>query len=227
MKRLGLLLPSSGTVQEVDFYRRLPDDVTLHSARMRLAEATAEAETRMLDEHTIPAARDLATVRPDVVVFSCTSAGALRGNAYEMKLCDELASITGAPVISTMAAVRDELRRNAVQSVAVLTPYPKALNERIRASLAADGLRVSVIVGLGHLDSHAIAAVTPETIEALAIDTFRKAPADGVFVACCTFRAFDARERIERALGVPVVTSNQAAFDAAMRRLDVAARPRA
>lgn len=29
VKRLGLLLPSSGTVQEVDFYRRVPDGVSV------------------------------------------------------------------------------------------------------------------------------------------------------------------------------------------------------
>lgn len=218
-KRLGLLLPSSGTVQEVDFYRRMPPSVTLHSARMRLVEATAEAEIRMLEAHTRPAAEDLATVRPHVVVFSCTSAGALRGNAYEARLCDELSAITGAPVISTMAAVRGELRDLGVRSVAVITPYPDALNERIAASLAADGFRVSAIAGLGHLDSHAIAAVPPDEIEAFAVETFRRAPAEAVFAACCTFRAFDAREGIARALGVPVVTSNQAAFDAALRTL--------
>ncbi len=219
-KRLGLLLPSSGTVQEVDFYRRVPAHVTVHSARMHLVEATAEAEIRMLDEHTRPAARDLATIRPHVVVFSCTSAGALRGNAYEARLCDELSAITGAPVVSTMAAVRDELSRLGVGSVAVVTPYPDALNERIAASLGTDGLEVSGIAGLGHLGSDAIAAVPPDEIERFAIRTFRASPADGLFIACCTFRAFDALNGICKALGVPVVTSNQAAFDAALRTLD-------
>ena len=94
MKRLGLLLLSSGTVQEVDFYRRVPDGVTVHSARMRLLGTTEADEIRMLDEYTLPAARDLATIRPDVVVFSCTSAGPLRGNAYEESLC---ARVTASP----------------------------------------------------------------------------------------------------------------------------------
>jgi len=38
-------------------------------------------------------------------------------------------------------------------------------------------------------------------------------------VACCTFRAFDARDAVAAALGAPVVTSNQAALDAALRVL--------
>jgi len=54
----------------------------------------------------------------------------------------------------------------------------------------------------------------------LAVETFRRGPADAVLVACCTFRGFDARESIAAQLGVPVVTSNQAALGAALRVLD-------
>ena len=218
-RRLGLLLPSSGTVQEVDFYRRVPPEVTVHAARMRLPTTTPADEVRMLDAHVLPAAADLATIRPDVVVFSCTSAGALRGRDYEARLCEEIAQAANAPVVSTMRAVRDELAALGSRSVAVVTPYPEALTAPIRAGLEADGLRVPVAAGLGLTDSLAIAAVPPEAITRFAVETFRRGPADAVFVACCTFQAFDARDAIAAALGVPVVTSNQAALGAALRVL--------
>ena len=218
-RRLGLLLPSSGTVQEVDFYRRVPDDVTVHAARMRLPTTTEADEVRMLDRHVLPAASDLATMRPDVVVFSCTSAGALRGREYEARLCGEIARAADAPVVSTMEAVRDALARLRVRSVSVVTPYPDSLTGPVRAGLEADGLRVPAARGLGLTDSLAIAAVPPEAIARFAVETFRHGPADAVFVACCTFRAFDARDTIAAELGVPVVTSNQAALDAALRTL--------
>ena len=219
-RRLGLLLPSSGTVQEVDFYRRVPPHVTVHSARMRLPTTTESDEARMLDAHVMPAAADLATIRPDLVVFSCTSAGALRGRAYEARLCEEIAAATSAPVVSTMEAVRAELARLGVGSVAVVTPYPEALTTPVRAGLEADGLTVPVASGLGLTDSLEIAAVPPDAIARFAIETFRRGPADAVFVACCTFRALEARSAIATALGVPVVTSNQAALDLALRVLD-------
>lgn len=218
-KRLGLLLPSSGTVQEADFYRRVPAEITVHSARMRLVEATVADELRMLDEHVLPAARDLATIRPDVVVFSCTSAGALRGNAYEARLCSDIAGVTGAPVVSTMAAVRAELARLSLRSLAVLTPYPDPLNDRIRASLEADGFRVTAIAGMGLVDSLAIAEVSPADIREFALQRLGGVPMEALFVACCTFRAYDAREALHRSLGVPVVTSNQAALGAALGAL--------
>jgi maleate isomerase len=224
-RRLGLLLPSSGTVQEVDFYRRVPPHVTVHAARMRLPTTTEADEIRMLDGHVLPAAADLGTMRPDVVVFSCTSAGALRGRDYETRLCRAIADTTGAPVVSTMDAVREALGRLAVRSVAVVTPYPESLTTPIRTGLEAEGLTVPVARGLGLTDSLDIATVTPDAIVGFAVETFRRGPADAVFVACCTFRAFDARDAIAAALGVPVVTSNQAALDAALRVLGQASAP--
>ena len=163
---------------------------------------------------------DLATMRPDIVVFSCTSAGALRGRDYEARLCGEIAETTGAPVVSTMEACRDALVRLGVRSVTVVTPYPESLTGPIRTGLEADGLAVPVARGLGLTDSLDIAAVAPDAIVRFAVETFRRGPADAVFVACCTFREFDARDAIAAALGVPVVTSNQAALDAALRALD-------
>ena len=222
MKRLGILLPSSGTVQEVDFYRRAPAGVSVHAARMRLTCATVDDEARMLDAYTMPAAEDLATIRPDVVVFSCTSAGALRGRAFDASLCADIGRVTGARVVSTLTAVGDALRGAGARTVALITPYPAPITALVRASLEAEGFRVTAAAGLGLADSLAIAAVEPADIQRFAVETFRSAPADAVCLACCTFRAYDAREAIQRELGVPVVTSNQAALTAALRHLRLA-----
>jgi len=68
--RVGLIVPSSNTVAEVDFYRRLPPDSTVHTARMYLEETTPEGESAMLDEHLPTAVGDVTTARPDVVLFA-------------------------------------------------------------------------------------------------------------------------------------------------------------
>ena len=72
-RRPGLIIPSSNTIMEADFVRYAPPGVSVHTARMFLEDTTPEAESRMLDEFTLPAAHDLVTTRPDVVVFGCTS----------------------------------------------------------------------------------------------------------------------------------------------------------
>ena len=221
--RIGMIVPSSNTVAEVDFYRRLPADCTLHTARMYLEETTPEGESVMLDEHLPRAATDLATARPHVAVFACTSAGALRGNAYEAQLVDELQSQTGAATFSVAASVRWAIRTAGAHRVGVITPYVNSLNEKIAQSLQHDGLEVAGIHGLGITENFAIAEVEPERIAQFASECFADSDIELLFASCTNFRAFDAREDIHQALGVPVVTSNQAALAAVLDHLGVPA----
>jgi maleate isomerase len=210
--RVGLIVPSSNSVIEADFYRRLPADTTLHTARMYLEETTPEGESAMLDDHLPVAINDLRTARPDVMVFGCTSAGALRGNDYEAELIKRIADETGAETFSVAAAVRRVIREAGGRRGGVITPYVDSLNEKIRQSLEDDGLEVAGIHGLGITENFAIAEVEPARIAEFASECFAGSDIDLLFASCTNFRAIDAREEIHAALGVPVVTSNHAAL---------------
>mgnify|MGYP001770932308 FL=1 len=214
--RFGLLVPSSNTVMEVDFVRNIPSEVTVHTARMYLEETTPEAEAEMLDQYALPAARDVATVRPHVVVFGCTSAGALRGNAYDAYICGEIAKVVRCPVVSTIASVREAIRRSGARQVGVITPYVAELNERIRASLEEDGVKVVGIFGMGIRENFAIAEVQPEDIVNFARRHLSDIGMDLLFVSCTNLRAFEAIPALEKAFSVPVVTSNQAVLKSAL-----------
>ncbi|SMB91856.1 maleate isomerase [Thermanaeromonas toyohensis ToBE] len=218
-QRLGLIVPSSNSVMEVDFYRNLPHHITLHVARMYLKDTTVEGEEEMLDIHFPRALQDLVTVQPHAIVFGCTSAGALRGNAYDKELCRQISEVAGCPAVSTVASVRVTLKNRGIKRVAVVTPYVDALNYRIEQSLRDDGLEVVVIAGLGIDYNFAIADVPPEEILAFALKTIDKHSAEGIFISCTNFRAMEIKDRLEYLTGLPVVTSNQAALEEALRVL--------
>lgn len=222
--RIGLIVPSSNTVAEVDFYRHLPDDVTLHTARMFLEQATPEAESEMLDQHLPIALTDLATTDPHVVVFACTSAGTLRGNAEEERLVARIGERTAARAVSVAAAVRQAIARRAARRVGVITPYVESLNEKIRLSLESEGLEVIGIHGLGIAENREIGAVAPDRIAEFARDCFGQLEIDLLFASCTNFRALEARKRIEQTLGVPVVTSNHAALEAVLEDIGAGSR---
>ena len=222
-RRVGLMIPSSNTMMEVDFIRDLPPGVALHTARMYMEDTTPAGENRMLDEFALPAARDLGTARPDVVVFGCTSAGALRGNDYDSRLCEQISELTGAPTVSTIGAVRAAIEASGAANVGVITPYVDELNEKIRASIEADGFDVAAITGLGITENFAIAEVGEDEIVAFAERALGPLAAAGVidlvFASCTNFGAMAARDAIAERLGLPVVTSNQAVLAAAVARL--------
>jgi maleate isomerase len=212
--RVGLIVPSSNTVVETDFFRELPSDVSLHTARMFLGETTAESERIMVREYVPRAVADIASIRPDVVAFACTSAGAVLGAEGERQLIENIARETGATVVSTNDAVGACIGRHNPSSVAVITPYIEELNVAIRAGLEKRGLRVASISGLGLTDNLDIGAVSPRQILELAERELVGLEFDLLFVSCTNFRAFEAREALSARFGVPVVTSNQATFDA-------------
>jgi maleate isomerase len=221
-RRVGLLVPSSNTVMEPDVWRALPPGATLHTARMYLEDTTPEGESRMLDEHVLPAARDLATARPDLIVFGCTSAGALRGNRYDAELCARISELSGVPTVSVIASVRQTITASRARRVGVVTPYVDALNRPIRESLEADGVEVVGIAGLGIADNFEIARVPVARICDFAERTLGGLPIDLAFVSCTNFPAVSALPELERRLGRPVVTSNQAAIAAVLALLDAA-----
>ena len=215
-KRIGLLIPSSNVVMEADFYRNLPSQVSVHTARMFMEDTTVAGESRMLDEFVMPAARDVATARPHVIVFGCTSAGALRGNAYDSQLCQAITDQTGVAVISVISAVRRALAKEGLRRVAVITPYIEDLNDKIQKSLEDDGLLVTSIHGMGVSENFAISEVSPSEIVAFALEVVDPAEADGLFVSCTNFRAMAASPELRRSFPSLVMTSNQVTLEAAL-----------
>lgn len=218
--RVGLLIPSSNTVMEVDFYRCLPASATVHTGRMYMEATTVEGEEAMLDRHTLPAARDVATARPDVVVFGCTSAGALRGNAYDAELCRGISDVTGKPTVSVIESVRNRLAALEARRIAVLTPYIEELNVRIKASVEDDGIEVASIHGMGISVNFELALVEPREILAFAREKLGSRPqVDALFISCTNYQAVATLPQLRQAYDLPLVTSNQAALEAVSRAL--------
>jgi maleate isomerase len=183
---------------------------------MYMEDTTVEGENRMLDEFVFPAARDLATARPHVIVFGCTSAGALRGNEYEAWLTQEISTRTGIPTVSVIRSVRDALGDLSASQLVVITPYVDSLNDRIKASLEEDGSTVLRICGLGMRENFIIARVSGGTILDLARQAVADLKPDALFVSCTNLPAFSTLAELRRAFSFPVLTSNQAVLDAAL-----------
>lgn len=223
-RRVGLLIPSSDNVMEADLWRRLPVEVTLHVARMRMESTTVVGEEKMLREELVPATRRVASVRPELVIFGCTSAAALHGLEGDTAIARQVEEIVGCPCVTVVQAAVGEIGRRAPRRLLLVTPYLAELNDRLRNTFREAGLPVIGVVGMGLDNDLDIGAVPPGEIRrfvAAAARSVDPAP-DCVFVSCTTFRAFEVAEELERELGIPVVTSNRAAYQAILRHLGYA-----
>ena len=216
--RVGLIVPSSNTVMEPDFHGYFGRPSVISTTRIFLENVTRDAETRMLQDG-LPAAIELiATTAPDVVVFGCTSAGALGNLAGDHAIADMIQKRLGAQTVTALGAVLAQLRTMATRRVAVFTPYVEELTNCVASCVVEAGFSLQKALGMGIRNNLEIGAIAPEQIvhfvESQMAEAERRA-VDCLFLSCTNWRAIGAVEPLQRKFGIPVVTSNQAAIYAA------------
>ena len=217
--RLGLIVPSSNTTNEPEFYDSLPDGVSLHTARMRLEDTTADDLEQMAGE--IARCADLlSTANVDVVAYGCTTGSLVKGHGYDEEIESRLSAATEVPAVATAASVKRAFAVLNLDSVAIATPYIDNLNKKEKNFLEERGYEVTAISGLQISQNVKIGAQYPETAyrEARTVNT---SDADGMFLSCTNYRTFEIINQLETDLGKPVVTSNQATLWDALRIANV------
>lgn len=211
--RIALIVPSSNTVMENDLHRALPKDrFTVHTDRMYLIETTREAETAMI-EQARPAAKDLGTANPDLLVFGCTSAGSLFGLDYDAQVCRELGELAGCRGMGVINSAADALTRAGAKKVALITPYNEDLTRAVAKALEGDGRQIVAAHGMGITVNVELCDPTPAQIVAFAREKLAGVAFDTLFVSCTNFRAFEAKPMLEQAFGTTVITSNSAVVE--------------
>ncbi|HXF66086.1 MAG TPA: decarboxylase [Burkholderiales bacterium] len=205
--KLGLIVPSWNTVMEYEIQRMAGGAFSVHT--MRIAH-TADTEENLLwlATQATDAARLLAHARVNVICYGCTASGFLKGPHKDREIGAEIEAVTGIAAATTSGSVVEALRALGARRVSVATAYEPWLNERVRSYLEAAGFAVAEIRGFG---TQAHAAITPERVAALAAEVDRP-EAEALFVSCSNLRTLEIIEPVERSIGKPVVTSNQASL---------------
>lgn len=221
--KIGLIVPPTNTVNEAEWGRMAPEGVTIHVTRMALHTDTSspEGEQRLYADIE-RATRDLAQAGLDAIAYGCTAGSMVMPLG---RLTDFMAGVAGVPCVATAPSLVHACRALGAERVALATPYHDALNEHERRFLAQNGIEVVALKGLGigaggpH-EYVRIARVPKDEVAAHARSVDCPA-AQALVVSCTDFATLEAIPALERALGKPVVTSNQATFWAALRAAGV------
>lgn len=224
--KLGLIVPPTNTVNEAEWARMVPDGVSFHTVRMpvHLDHGTADGR-RALVADIVARVSELAQARVDVVAYACTG-GSMMNPRHA--LAADIERATAVPLVTTAAAIVDALERLHSRRIAIATPYHDALNRHEVEFLAGNGIETLAIHGLGigangPAEWPRIAETPLAEVEAHA----RRALAPGaeaLLVTCTDFPTLPLLARLEREIGIPVVTSNQATLWAALRRAGIGDR---
>ena len=221
IRRIGVLLPSSSTAQEWDIGRALPDDITLHVARMRLSNVDADSTLRIVEEIEAES-RKLADVDVDVIIFPATAPSSRMGHGYDHELVKRISAASGKPATTASTALLAALHALSVKKIALGAPWSAAVNLSVAAFLEANGVKVLAQEALGLVRNLEIGLLDAQT----AFDVGRRVDrpeADAVMLACGNWSTFAIVDRLERDLNKPVLTTNQVSLWHALKMMG--ARP--
>jgi maleate cis-trans isomerase len=212
--RIGMIIPSVNSMSEPQFNHFAPPGLGVHVARARVAGEWKRPLPEMADE-IATSAKLLSDVAPDLIVFHCTDSSMSQGPQGEGRILDIIRDATGIEAVATSRLVLEALQALGLRKLVLLSPYKT--NRNVIDYLHATGFTVlhDVALGLGSLE---FARVTPREWTELARKHDRP-DADGIFLSCTNTTQIEAVADIERALGKPVVNSNQAVLWGCVKRL--------
>ena len=221
--RIGLIVPSTNTVNEPEFWRLAPPGVTIHTSRVLVLGRTTPESYAEMGAALGRAARELATAEVDLVAYGCTSGSIV---CPLPEVLAQMREAAGTPAIAAAGAVVAALRAFGVERVALATPYVDFVNQAEKRFLEDYGFRVTSMFGLelGHTqeERRAMNRVAPEALYQLARRVDRP-EAQAIFISCTALASLEVIADLEREFAKPVIVSNPACFWACLRLLGLRA----
>jgi len=214
--RLGLIVPSSNTTMEAEYGRVLPDNITLHTGRMRLRDVTVEALVEM-ERSVEQEALKLADADVDIIGYGCTSGSLVKGLHHDKDIVSKIERVTNVPAVATAGAVVDALKSLKIRKVAVATPYIDEINNLEDKFLNGNGFEVVEIKGLSVVENTKI-GVTKGSVVIDLVEGLNHQDANGIFISCTNLPTMKVIEKLESELHKPVISSNTSTLWSMIKR---------
>jgi maleate isomerase len=217
--RIGFIIPSSNRMVEPQMHRLMPAGVLPHVTRIRMTNRH-KAPLDQLLPRIVAAAELLADSKCDVTVLQCTGTSMSGGVDMETQVVAAIEQATGRPALTTASALNDAFAALGARRL-VFTSETKEDEHRPKLAYLREAgydILADRAASLSGTDAY---CVTPARFWYDLAVSMRNEAADAYFLSCANIQAIDIIEELERTLGKPVVTSNQAALWCSLRKAGI------
>ncbi|MEM7193923.1 MAG: Asp/Glu racemase [Pseudomonadota bacterium] len=221
--RIGVIVPVSNSNLEPDMQMMKPAGVSIHSMRAGgydLDEIPDSEQMRQFAETSLESVLDaLCAVRPDAVIYGCTSATLSFGPDYDQTFRQRMETRSGVSAITAAGALVEALRDLNIDSASFASPYTETLNREGAEFVRQSGIDVVQLQYVGEdLGNYGQGELTPSAVLQLGLQANNDRAA-AVILSCTDMRAVEVVDDLETQIDKPVVTSNQALMYVACKRL--------
>lgn len=166
------------------------------------------------------AVRDLAMCypKPAIIIYGCTSGSFVSGPGKEADLAKRITDLVGIRAVTTSTAVLMGLEEVGAKRIFLLTLYIEDVTAHEIALVEHYGLSVEAVDSFNCADTREIAKISTQQVEEMML-RHRGAVSrcDAVLISCTQLLTMDKIDALEKAFGIPVVTSNQSSLWAALK----------
>lgn len=206
----GAIVLSTDETLESEFARIMDlDGVVLHHSRIPMVpEIKSETLAKMLDD--LPKAASLlpTSAHFDVIGYGCTSGSTVIGSG---QVAEAIKSVfPKAQVTDPLAAIIAAGKALKVKSPGFLTPYVPEVSTKMRHKLEDAGFSITGFGSFEEGDDRVVAKITGPSIASAAKQIARQADCDAIIISCTNLRCLHIIPEVEAAIGIPVISSNQA-----------------
>lgn len=208
-RHFGILVPSTNTTCEIEYTNYLPATLQFHTARLGKGGNTPFSPSK--DEDVIYQSKMLGDAKVEVVALAQTSAS-LFDDGYDAKVKAYMSQNAGVPGITSAECIGEAIQALGMKRVGIVTPYSAQVIESAKRYYERKyGLQVVATESLGATDSYAIAKFDANVAFA-GMRRVDRPDIELLIVPGGNFPTMPSIAEWERALGKPVITTNQAAL---------------
>jgi maleate isomerase len=214
MHHFGVVVPSTNTIVEVEYGRLLPPTLQVHVARIPLLSRGGS------DTDVDYQARLLGSAKVDVVALAQTGA-TLSPDDYDERITKRMSEAAGVPAVTSARAIGLAVRALGARRIALVSPFPIPVLERAKRHYTDKyGLEIVALESFSGTDSTLYPTLGPDQARDAIAQTDR--PEIEVFVVPAgNLPTMSFIPTWERAVGKPVISTNQTALWAMLQIMRV------